>query len=76
MNWETIRYIYRRVLIFNNKIDYLGANKFRIIGYYAVGGKNWSCEYLDGVPHGKHKHYDLQGKLTYVATYGNGKHIK
>ncbi|KKM02318.1 hypothetical protein LCGC14_1785650 [marine sediment metagenome] len=34
MNWEAIKQIYRCVLIYNNKIEYLGGDKYKLIEFY------------------------------------------
>ncbi len=52
MNWEAIKHIYCCVLIWNNKIEYLGGDKYKLISFYPTGGKRWEREYQNGKLHG------------------------
>ena len=75
MNWETIKHIYCRVLIYKNKIEYLGEDRYKTIDFYSTGEKLWEREYQNGQLHGKDTRWDESGKKLWEHDYQNGKRI-
>ena len=45
MNLNSIKFIYREVLKYKSKIEYLGEDKYKITRYYLNGQKRWEFEY-------------------------------
>ncbi|KKM02317.1 hypothetical protein LCGC14_1785640 [marine sediment metagenome] len=76
MNWEAIKYIYCRVLIYDHKIEYLGGDKYKIITFYPTGEIWWEAEYQNGQLHGKYIGWYPDGQKNYEEEYQNGKQIK
>ncbi len=76
MNWTTIKHIYRRILISNDKIEYLGKDKHRLTVLYPNGNKHWQKEYKDGQSHGKDVYWHENGNKYWEYEYQNGKRIK
>ena len=76
MNWEAIKYIYCRVLIYDHKIEYLGGDKYKLIGYYKNGQKWWEREYQNDQLCGKNIKWHENGDKCWETKYQNGKQIK
>ena len=73
MNWEAIKYIYRRVLIYKNKIKYLGEDRYKLILFYLTGEKYWEEEYQNGQLHGKYISWFKNGNKRWEAGYKDGR---
>ncbi len=73
MNWKAIKHIYRHVLIWNNKIEYLGEDRYKLFSFYRTGEKLWETEHQNGKPHGKHIRWNVSGQKLWEAEYQNGK---
>ena len=76
MNWESIKHIYKRVLVENNRIEYLGEDRYKIIGFYPTGEKWWEREYRNGQLHGKDISWYKSGQKHWEAEYQNEKWIE
>ncbi len=69
MNWESIKYIYRSVLVRNNKIEFLGVDKYKIILFYSTGEKRWETEHLNEKLHGKCIYWHKNGQKHSEKAY-------
>ena len=76
MNWETIKFIYRNVLIYKYKIEYLGENKYKIIRCFDNGQKFWEIGYENYERHGKSIGWTCYGSELYNQEYVHGKLIE
>ena len=76
MNWETIKEIYRNVLIYNIEVRYFGGNKYSLLKYFNNGQKFWEAEYENCERHGKSRGWTCYGKELYNNEYVHGKLIK
>lgn len=74
MNWQTIKHIYRCVLIHNWEIEYLGDDKYKITGHYTPGKKLWAGEFRNGHRDGKYICWNEDGTIRYECEY-NGDFI-
>ena len=72
MNWETIKFIYRNVLIYKYKIEYLGENKYKIIRCDKNGKISGTIEYKNNKVHGETMFYDKNGTKYWNGIYVNG----
>ncbi len=72
MNWEAIKHIYYRVLIYNDKIELLGGNKYKLISFYSTGEKYCEVEYQNGLRCGKDTGWYESGSKGCEAEYKNG----
>ena len=76
MNYETLKQIYREVLINQNKIQYYGDDCYTIISYYPNGNKRWQTKFQNGQLHGKSLGWWENGNKWWQTEYQNGKPIK
>ena len=72
MNWDAIKSIYKVVLVLNHKIEYLGEDKYKLIGFYPTGKKYWEREYQNGQLHGKEISWYKNGNKEWKVEYQNG----
>ena len=75
MNWKAIKYIYYCVLIYRNKIEYLGGNKYKLTKYFNNGQKFWEIEYENFERHGNSIGWTCYGEEHYSDEYVHGKLI-
>ena len=79
MNYETLKHIYREVLLNKNKIQYNGDDKYTITAYHSNGNKYWEQEYQNGQLHGKSFGWWENGNKHWEKKYQNnqlhGKYI-
>ena len=76
MTWEAIKHIYKRVLIKNNRIEYLGGDKYKLTDFYPTGEKYWEREYQNRLLHGKNIGWRKNRDKHWEEEYQNGKEIK
>lgn len=76
MNWEAIKYIYKCVLVHNNKIKYLGGSKYSLTKYFDNGQKFWEVELENCERHGKSIGWTYYGIELYNEEYVYGKLVK
>jgi len=76
MNWETIKHIYRCVLVYNYKIEYFGNDEYILTEYYPNGNKYWEARYKNGKPHGKIIKWIENEKKHFSYEYENGKLVE
>ena len=76
MNWETLKHIYRFVLINKSKIHYHGDNKYTLTSYYPNGNPRWKEEYCEDRLHGVNQGWYENGSVLYKEVWKNGKLIK
>lgn len=72
MNWQAIEWIYKMVLKYNRKIEYLGNDRYKLFGYYSFGEKYLECEYKDTEIHGKYIEWYQNGQKCCEEDYKNG----
>ena len=75
MNWETLKHIYRKVLIYKNTIRYDGDDRYTLTSYYPNGKKHLEIEYQNGQPHGKGIGWYKNGNKWWETEWQNGKRI-
>ena len=73
MNWKAIKHIYRHVLIWNNKIEYLGEDRYKLFSFYRTGEKLWETEHQNGQLYGKETSWYKNGNKYWEVEYQNGK---
>ena len=73
---ETIKNIYRNVLTYNRKIEYLGEDKYRITSYYSSGEKCWKQEYQNEQRHGNYVWWYKDGRNYWEGKYQNGIRVE
>lgn len=77
MNWEAIKLIYIDILIHENKIEYLGEDRYKLINCnYISGKKDRECEYKNGLLHGKYIKWDSNGLKSWEMNFKNGRLVK
>ena len=76
MNWETLKHIYKAVLIDQWKIQYHGDDKYAFIRYYFDGKPQWKMECKNGKYHGLYQRWWADGQLQWKEVWENGKRIK
>ena len=76
MNWLAIKQIYYRDIVHNDKIEYLGEDRYKLISLYRTGEKHWESEYKNGQLCGKDIVWWINGQKNYGKEYQNGKRIK
>ena len=72
MNWQTIKFIYREVLIHKWKIEYLGNDIYKIIRYDKSGKIRLTTEYKNDKRYGKNTMWDKNGNIYWKNTYVDG----
>lgn len=72
MNWEAIKQIYYRILKYNDKIEYLGDDKYKLSSYYKSGKKYWRAEYKNEKCHGKIIFWYSNGNKSRESEHENG----
>ena len=73
MNWKSIKDIYKWVLVYKNKIEYLGGNRYKLISFYLTGEKHWEEEYRNGKLHGIGICWYKNGQKHLETEYQNGQ---
>ena len=73
MTWEAIKHIYKRVLIKNNRIEYLGGDKYKLTDFYPTGEKYWEREYQNRLLHGKNMGWHENGQKRWEVGYKDGR---
>lgn len=76
MNFETIKKIYKMVLIYNRKIEYLGNDEYRLTEHYQDGQKMCIMGFKNGTLHGEHTDWYANGALRSNQKWKNGKQVK
>ena len=76
MNWKAIKRIYECVLVRNDKIEYLGENKYKLTEYHSSGEKRWEREYRNELAHGKDIWWQKNGVEFRRYEFRDGKPIK
>ena len=61
------------ILIYNNTIEYLGKNEYKITGWYKNEQKGWECNYKNGRLHGKYMGWYENGQKSFERNYKNGE---
>ena len=72
MNWEAIKYIYKLVLVYSNKVEYLGGDRYKIISFYPTGEKQREIKYQNEQLHGKDISWRKNKQKYWEAEYQNG----
>ena len=72
MNWEAIKGIYKRVLIENNIVEYLGEDRYKLISFHSTGEKWIEAEYQNEQLHGKEIGWYKNGQKYWEENYQNG----
>jgi len=72
MNWEAIKYIYRQILIYNRKIEYLGEDRYELFAYHKNGRMHWRTKYKNNLLHGKSTTWYNNGQKLSEYEYING----
>ncbi len=75
MNWEAIKHIYKRVLVCNNKIEYLGEDRYKLTSFHRTGGRWSTGEYKNGRVHGTVLGWDSNGQKCFEGWFKNGQLI-
>ena len=76
MNWEAIKKIYIRILVYGEEMEYLGNNEYILTEYYPSGSKQWEVGYKNSKCHGKTVRWFEDGKKHFDYECENGKIIQ
>ena len=71
MDWESIKHIYRNVLIDGVKIKYLGKDKYILTQFYSSGRKYREIEFKNGKQQGKDIVWYKDGTKERITNYKN-----
>jgi len=74
MNWEVIKNIYKRVLVFKCIFEYLGEDKYSLTSHYSTDEKKFRREYKNKILNGKEIYWLKDGTKVYEDHYSNGDH--
>ena len=68
--------IYRHILKYNKKIEWIGGNnKYRLIGYYNSGSRAVSIEYKGNRLHGRYQGWFEDGTKYWDELWDDGKNL-
>ena len=72
MNWRAIKNIYKWVLVQGHSIEYLGEDRYKIIGFHDTGEKFWEGEFKNEVLHGESIYWNRSGQAVIKDKWENG----